>query len=93
MPQPKSGLIGMVKVWALELGVHGITANAVGPGPIRTELFDHANPPESPRTQAIIDAIPVRRSACLMTSPTRSRSCSIRAVGSLPARPSMYAAA
>lgn len=57
----KAGLIGMVKVWALELGVHGITANAVGPGPIRTELFDRANPPESPRTQAIINAIPVRR--------------------------------
>lgn len=57
----KAALIGMVKVWALELGAHGITANAVGPGPIRTELFDRANPPGEPRTQAIIDAIPVRR--------------------------------
>ncbi|MHB1304493.1 MAG: SDR family oxidoreductase [Acidiphilium sp.] len=57
----KAGLIGMAKVWALELGPHGITANAIAPGPIRTELFDRANPPESPRTQAIIDAIPVRR--------------------------------
>jgi NAD(P)-dependent dehydrogenase (short-subunit alcohol dehydrogenase family) len=57
----KAALIGMAKVWALELGVHGITVNAVGPGPIRTELFDRANPANSPRTKAIIDAIPVRR--------------------------------
>ena len=45
----------------LELGQYGITANAIGPGPIRTELFDKANPADSPRTQAIINAIPVRR--------------------------------
>ena len=57
----KSALIGMAKVWALELGGDGITANAIGPGPIRTALFDQANPSDSPRTQAIIDAIPVRR--------------------------------
>jgi NAD(P)-dependent dehydrogenase (short-subunit alcohol dehydrogenase family) len=57
----KAALIGMTRVWALELGVHGITANAIGPGPIRTELFDRANPPGSPRAEAIINAIPVRR--------------------------------
>jgi NAD(P)-dependent dehydrogenase (short-subunit alcohol dehydrogenase family) len=57
----KAGLISMAKVWALELGEHGITANAVGPGPIRTELFDRANPHNSPRTRAIIEAVPVRR--------------------------------
>lgn len=57
----KAGLIGMARVWALELGQYGITANSVAPGPIRTELFDRANPPDSPRTQAIIDAIPVKR--------------------------------
>jgi len=57
----KAALIGMAKVWALELGPDGITANAVGPGPIRTALFDRANPPQSPRTAAIIEAIPVRR--------------------------------
>jgi NAD(P)-dependent dehydrogenase (short-subunit alcohol dehydrogenase family) len=57
----KAGLIGMAKVWALELGEHGITANAIGPGPIRTELFDRANPPDSPRTKAIIEAVPVKR--------------------------------
>jgi 3-oxoacyl-[acyl-carrier protein] reductase len=57
----KAGLIGMARVWALELGASGITCNAIGPGPIRTALFDKANPPDSPRTKAIIDAVPVRR--------------------------------
>ncbi len=57
----KAGLQGMARVWALELGAHGITANAVGPGPIRTELFERANLHNSPETQAIIDAIPVKR--------------------------------
>lgn len=57
----KAALIGMVKVWALELGEHGITANAIGPGPIRTPLFEKANPPDSALTQAIINGIPVRR--------------------------------
>jgi NAD(P)-dependent dehydrogenase (short-subunit alcohol dehydrogenase family) len=57
----KAALIGLTKTWALELGPYGITVNAVGPGPIRTELFEKANPPDSPYTQAIIGAIPVRR--------------------------------
>ncbi|WP_346915152.1 SDR family oxidoreductase [uncultured Roseibium sp.] len=57
----KAGLIGMAKTWALELGEYGITANVVGPGPIRTELFDKANPPGAPRTRAIINSVPVRR--------------------------------
>jgi NAD(P)-dependent dehydrogenase (short-subunit alcohol dehydrogenase family) len=57
----KAGLLGMSRVWALELGRFGITANAIGPGPIRTELFDRANPPGAVRTQRIIDAIPVKR--------------------------------
>ncbi|PZN98041.1 MAG: short-chain dehydrogenase [Hyphomicrobiales bacterium] len=57
----KSGLIAMAKVWGLELGGHGITANSIGPGPIRTELFERANPPGTPATQAILDAVPVGR--------------------------------
>jgi NAD(P)-dependent dehydrogenase (short-subunit alcohol dehydrogenase family) len=60
----KAGLQGMARVWALELGPYGITANAVGPGPIGTELFNRANPPDSPRTRAIINAVPVRRMGC-----------------------------
>ncbi len=57
----KSGLHGYAKTWALELGRYGITANAVGPGPIRTALFEAVNPPDSPRTKAIIEGIPVKR--------------------------------
>ena len=57
----KAGLLGMTRVWSLELGRFGITANAIGPGPVRTELFERANPPDNTRTQAIIDSIPVKR--------------------------------
>lgn len=55
----KAALIGMTKTWALELAAFGITVNAVAPGPIRTSLFDQANPPDSPATRAIVDGIPV----------------------------------
>lgn len=57
----KAGLIGMARVWALELGPFNITSNAIGPGPIATDLFNNANPPGAARTQKIIDGIPVRR--------------------------------
>jgi 3-oxoacyl-[acyl-carrier protein] reductase len=57
----KAGLLGLTRVWALELGHHGITVNAIGPGPIKTELFDRANPADSPRTKAIIESVPVKR--------------------------------
>ena len=57
----KAGLHGMTKTWALELGPHGITVNAVGPGPIATALFNAANPPGDPRTEKILATIPVRR--------------------------------
>jgi len=57
----KAGLLGMTRTWALELGVDGITVNAVGPGPIATELFDRVNPPGHPETERIRRSIPVRR--------------------------------
>jgi NAD(P)-dependent dehydrogenase (short-subunit alcohol dehydrogenase family) len=57
----KAGIIGMTRVWALEFAGQGITVNAIGPGPIATELFNRANPAGAARTQSIIDAVPVRR--------------------------------
>jgi 3-oxoacyl-[acyl-carrier protein] reductase len=57
----KAGLIGVTRVWALELGPLGITVNAIGPGPIATDLFNKANPPGAPRTEAIVNSVPVRR--------------------------------
>jgi 3-oxoacyl-[acyl-carrier protein] reductase len=55
----KAGLHGMTKTWALELGRFGITVNSIGPGPVRTSLFDQVNPPGSPRTKAIVERVPV----------------------------------
>ncbi len=57
----KGAMVSMTKVWALELAAHGVSVNAIAPGPIRTALFERANPPDNPRTRQIIDAIPVGR--------------------------------
>lgn len=57
----KAGLIGMTRTLCLELGGDGITVNAVAPGPIATELFDHGHPLGSDKRQRVIDSIPVRR--------------------------------
>src|SRR6185295_5432796 len=47
----KSAIIGMVKVWALELGRFGITANCIAPGFIETAMTDAM--PEEIRKQSI----------------------------------------
>lgn len=57
----KASVHGMTKSWALELGRHGITVNTVAPGPIATDLFRSNNPPDHPRTKAIVDNILVGR--------------------------------
>lgn len=57
----KAGLAGMTRSWALELGPHGITVNTIAPGPIATEMFNANNPPGAPRTNKIIEGIPVKR--------------------------------
>ena len=57
----KAGLIGMTRTLAMELGGDGITVNAIGPGPIATDLFAKSNPEGAPQTRRIIDSIVVKR--------------------------------
>lgn len=58
----KSGMIGMVRTWALELGVHGITVNVVAPGPIAgTEMFHEVLPVGDPRIAVLTANIPLQR--------------------------------
>lgn len=42
----KAAMVGLTRTWAMELGPHGITVNAIAPGPVLTELFRKNNPPE-----------------------------------------------
>lgn len=58
----KSGMVGMARTWALELGPHGITVNVVAPGPIEaTEMFHEVLPKGDPRIAKLAEAIPVKR--------------------------------
>lgn len=57
----KSGLIGFTRTWALELGKHGITVNAVAPGPVQTELYRNNNPMTPEQRAALEEKIPLRR--------------------------------
>ncbi len=43
----KAGVIGLTRAMALELAEYGITANAIAPGPIDTELLREAWSPEA----------------------------------------------
>ncbi|MEZ0608697.1 3-oxoacyl-[acyl-carrier-protein] reductase [Fibrella sp. WM1] len=54
----KAGVVAMCRTWAKELGSKGITANAVAPGFIRTDMTDAM--PEEAR-QATIQLIPAKR--------------------------------
>jgi 3-oxoacyl-[acyl-carrier protein] reductase len=54
----KAGVIGMVRTWAKELGSKGITANAVAPGFVKTDMTDLI--PDDVR-KMVIESIPVRR--------------------------------
>ena len=57
----KSGMVSFTRSWALELATHGITVNAVAPGPVETELFNTNNPPGSERRARYIEGIPMKR--------------------------------
>jgi len=54
----KAGVVAMCRTWAKELGPKGITANAVAPGFIATDMTDAI--PDEVRRQ-VIASIPVRR--------------------------------
>ena len=57
----KSGLIGMTRTWALELGTQGITVNAVAPGPVATELYLKNNPMSPEKREEFSSRIPLKR--------------------------------
>ena len=57
----KAGQIGLVRTWALELAKDGITANAVAPGPIETDMFHELVPENSEQKSKIADSVPVKR--------------------------------
>lgn len=42
----KAALVAYTRSWAIELGAHGITVNAISPGPVLTELFLKYQKPE-----------------------------------------------
>lgn len=58
----KAGMISLARTWALELAPHGITANAVAPGPIAdTEMFHQIIPRDSAKFDSVTKSIPVGR--------------------------------
>ena len=58
----KAGMVGMARTWALELAPHGITVNAIAPGPIAdTEMFHDLIPEDSPQLAKVVQSVPVGR--------------------------------
>ena len=57
----KAAQVGMVRTWAMELGQHGITVNAIAPGPIVTDMFTEVVPEDSEKAGQIAAGLPVKR--------------------------------
>ena len=57
----KAAQVGLVRTWAMELGQHGITVNAIAPGPIVTPMFTDVVPEESDKAEQIAKSLPVKR--------------------------------
>jgi len=57
----KAAVVGLTRTWAGELAPHGITVNAIGPGPIETDMLIAANDTSSPQWEAYRKSVPVGR--------------------------------
>ena len=57
----KAALIGMARTWALELGPHGITVNAIAPGPVPTGMFRAVIEEDGEQERKLIASLPMRR--------------------------------
>jgi 3-oxoacyl-[acyl-carrier protein] reductase len=57
----KAALVGLTRSWALELAARGVTVNCVAPGPTETGMFRANNPPDEPRSQALLASVPMQR--------------------------------
>jgi NAD(P)-dependent dehydrogenase (short-subunit alcohol dehydrogenase family) len=57
----KAAQIGLVRTWAMELGQHGITVNAIAPGPVVTDMFTEVVPEDSDKAEQIAAGLPVKR--------------------------------
>ncbi|WP_201798900.1 SDR family NAD(P)-dependent oxidoreductase [Saccharolobus solfataricus] len=56
----KTGIVGLTRAVALELAPHGITVNAIAPGPIETGNVS-SGASQLPNAQAFLNALPVGR--------------------------------
>ena len=57
----KAAMISMTRTWALELGPHGITVNAIAPGPVVTDMLTADIPEESEKAKGLAASLPMRR--------------------------------
>lgn len=57
----KAAQLGMVRTWALELGQHGITVNAIAPGPIDTPMLRDVVHEGSDMESRLVESLPMRR--------------------------------
>ncbi len=57
----KAAVVGLAKTWAMELARDGVTANAIAPGPIDTDMLRAAWEPDSAMFQSLHEQVPVGR--------------------------------